>query len=565
MLLKKTQVKIVMLFSLVFIVKLCGIAAAIPAPQEQYVLGLPHKTDHIPPEYVGPADPGFPPSLRKSDPGPFPGVPFRPANPVQTQVPIAGDPVRGSGAIFNLHGQLTHRTLDHAGKTGFGVDEFALPHGAELAMTVLMQRHGGRGPTGDTGVSGFGHALQERAAREDFVVTGELAFVKQYVYHLGREMLTPLGRQELFDRGTRDYYQYADLLPKDGRKLVARSTTQHRMHESARYYLSGFFGLDWEEQARLDLQIEYTGINNTLAGYFACPKSDYRTRESFMGTQAVKTWTDIYLKDAAARLNKMQLSGMTWTPADARYAQSLCAYETVALGYSPFCALFTFEEWEGYEYSVDLEFSGNYGFGSPVGRASGAGWVQETLARLEGRYITSPAAQVNVTLANNPDTFPLDQQLYIDFSHDATMMSVLAAFGLRQFAPILPADKMVEPREVNVAEMFPFAASLAIEHIRTPKPVVANRAEAAANGSSVYAADGEPTEYIHFTLNQRTIPLGKSIPACGDRDDGWCEFGAFMDFQRESLEKAQFDYSCHGNWGPYKYGDLTDGVPLAEA
>ena len=30
--------------------------------------------------------------------------------------------------------------------------------------------------------------------------------------------------------------------------------------------------------------------------------------------------------------------------------QELCAYETVALGYSKFCDLFTKDDWKGYEY-----------------------------------------------------------------------------------------------------------------------------------------------------------------------------------------------------------------------
>ena len=31
--------------------------------------------------------------------------------------------------------------------------------------------------------------------------------------------------------------------------------------------------------------------------------------------------------------------------------QQMCPYETVALGYSKFCELFTEEEWEGFNYA----------------------------------------------------------------------------------------------------------------------------------------------------------------------------------------------------------------------
>jgi hypothetical protein len=54
-------------------------------------------------------------------------------------------------------------------------------------------------------------------------------------------------------------------------------------------------------------------------------------------------------------------------------AQALCAYETVGLGFSHWCGLFTYEEWEGYEYALDIGFTAGTAFASPVGRAIGVG------------------------------------------------------------------------------------------------------------------------------------------------------------------------------------------------
>lgn len=110
-----------------------------------------------------------------------------------------------------------------------------------------------------------------------------------------------------------------------------------------------------------------------------------------------------------------------WSATDAYNAQSLCAYETVGLGYSEFCGLFTYEEWEGYEYSVDINFAGNDMFQSPTGRAVGIGYVVEIMARLQHHLITEPTAQINVTLDSMPETFPLNQTLNFDFSHDTNI------------------------------------------------------------------------------------------------------------------------------------------------
>lgn len=73
---------------------------------------------------------------------------------------------------------------------------------------------------------------------------------------------------------------------------------------------------------------------------------------------------------------------------------------------------------------------------------------------------------------------------------------------------------------------------------------------------------GGPTTYIHFILNQRTLPLYKSFPSCGVRDDGWCELQTFLQVQSASLAEAEYDYSCNGDYPVVPYGTLTNGVPL---
>jgi hypothetical protein len=183
--------------------------------------------------------------------------------------------------------------------------------------------------------------------------------------------------------------------------------------------------------------------------YYNCNNSN--NFRSAGGNNATKQWYTKYLASTTSRLNTLA-PGFSWTVEDSYNAQSLCAYETVAFGFSPFCSLFTYEEWLSYEYSIDIQFAGGNGFASPTGRAIGIGYVQEILARLQRHTIDSPIAQINVTLDNNTETFPLDQQLNFDFSHDTNIMSVLTAFGFRQFAKVLPADRIVE-RELVVSHL----------------------------------------------------------------------------------------------------------------
>ena len=183
--------------------------------------------------------------------------------------------------------------------------------------------------------------------------------------------------------------------------------------------------------------------------YYNCANSN--NFRSAGGNNASVEWYTKYLASTTDRLRTLA-PGFDWNVEDSYNAQSLCAYETVAFGFSPFCGLFTYTEWQSYEYSIDLQFSGGNGFESPTGRAIGIGYVQEILARLQHHTIDSPIAQINVTLDNNTETFPLDQSLNFDFSHDTNIMSILTAFGFTQFAQVLPTDRIV-PHELVVSHL----------------------------------------------------------------------------------------------------------------
>lgn len=353
------------------------------------------------------------------------------------------------------------------------------------------------------------------------------------------------------------YYQYGQLYdPKT--KIIARTTTQDRMLKSAENFMAGFFGLEWTNNATLEVIIEQPNYNVSLAGYFQCNNSNLPVNQG--GANASVTWENIYLANATQRFK--QLSGnYNWTVADSYNAQTLCPYETVAFGYSAFCNLFTYDEWKGFEYSIDLQFNGGYGFQSPVGRAVGIGYVQEVLARLQNHVISTPTGQDNITLDNNTATFPLNQSLYFDFSHDTNMQAVLTAFGFKQFAQFLPPTGPPPNQQLIVSHLEPFGARFDIEVIKAPQPVAANRS--ISSTASPYMSSGGPTTYVHFIINQRTLPLGQSFPACGNRTDGWCELGAFLNSVSNSLAASRYEFACNGKYPAVAYGSITDGVPPA--
>nr|POE74651.1 3-phytase a [Quercus suber] len=516
---------------------------------------IPQYYQTLPELYPGPTPTGEPAFLAQTNPAPFASTTYIPNSPLETQVPIVGN--TNNGNIFHQMGQLSHYFPN---PQGFGVNEYPLPANASIVQLNMLSRHGARYPTTGSGATQLGAKIVNytTGVLGDVTFTGNLSFLNDWTYKLGAEILVPVGKSELFDSGTLHQYMYGHLYPNNGKKIVARSTTQDRMTQSAEYFLAGFFGLQWTQNATLVLAIEADEgtWNNTLAGYDNCANAN--SYQATGGTNATKAWANIYLADATERL-AAQAPGFNWTVTDTYNAQSLCAYETVALGYSAFCGLFTYDEWEGYEYSVDLSFAGNDAFQSPTGRAVGIGYVQEIMARLQHQHITTPMAQVNVTLDNNNRTFPIGQSLNFDFSHDTNIMAILTAFGLTQFATFMPSDHILPNRPLIVSHMEPFGARLDIEVINTPQPLNASRVD------GPHYTNGGHTSYVHFILNQRTIPLGRSFPECGARDDGWCELATFLAVQSSKLREAMYDYSCNGNYPAYPYGTITNGVPLTNA
>lgn len=261
------------------------------------------------------------------------------------------------------------------------MDEYPLPPGANITQVHVIHRHGARYPTLNDGPEQFGKRLAKLVA-DGVRFEGELSFLNDWNYELGDEMLVARGRQELFDSGILHWYNYGRL-HDPSTKIVARTTTQYRMLQSAENFMAGFFGFDWRDNVTIEAVIEANGFNGSASAYNNCPNSSKRL--SYTADEAVDRWKRVYLADATRRFQQLVRGNYTWTVDDSYNMQQLCPYETVALGFSRFCQLFTYDEWKGLEYSDDMQWYGDFSFGSPTARAVGIGQVVETLARMEGQ------------------------------------------------------------------------------------------------------------------------------------------------------------------------------------
>lgn len=102
------------------------------------------------------------------------------------------------------------------------------------------------------------------AASKGWTATGPLSFLNTWTYKLGGELLTPFGRQQLYDLGISMRLKYGFLLSNytdpasriPPRLPVFRTESQDRMLYSAHNFALGFFGYPHMHQYHQLITIE---------------------------------------------------------------------------------------------------------------------------------------------------------------------------------------------------------------------------------------------------------------------------------------------------------------------
>jgi len=425
-------------------------------------------------------------------------------------------------------------------QSSFGIANTSplVPAGCELTQVHLLHRHGARYPTTGAAPSVFATALNAAAATGKLSASGPLAFLNTWEYKLGAEILTPFGRAQLFELGVGFRVKYGNLLKGFTDLPVWRTTSEERMVDSALHFAAGFFGVQaYANDYRQLIEIEAPGFNSTLAPYEQCPNAN----NAIAGIAAnfTNAWADIYLKDAQKRLAP-HLSGLALNSTWLLAMQQTCAYETVALGYSAFCDLFTEEEWNGYEYAVDLAFWYGNGPGNPAVAAQGIGWVHELVSRLTGERITASASTTNATIVGSNVTFPLNQPIFVDATHDTVISAIVVAMNFTSMAKTgpLPSTHIPKDRSYVVNQISPFASNLVGQVLSCPS--------ASSSKSSKAPAAGTPT-HIRWLLNDAVLPLD-GISGCGSSALGLCPLKTFTAGMQQRIKEVDFEFGCFGNY-----------------
>lgn len=235
------------------------------------------------------------------------------------------------------------------------------------------------------------------------------------------------------------------------------------------------------------------------------------------------------------------------TARDAESLIALCAMETVAKEeYSPFCDLFTQKDFEGYEYSMDLDKFYHTGcaetfhqsftprnlksrYGSRLGPVQGIGYVNELLARLTDQPVQDHT-QSNHTLSSNPETFPLGRGTYIDFSHDNLIVAVISAMGLKDDdVSTLDPTEYEDDREWNLSRVVPFSGRMVVERMECSD----------TRGSGRFRRDGAGSQvYVRVLIDDAV----QDLDICEGSREGLCTLENFVESQRYARENGQGDW-----------------------
>ncbi|KAI0823286.1 acid phosphatase [Trametes gibbosa] len=383
------------------------------------------------------------------------------------------------------------------------------PAGCNITQVNILQRHGARYPNAEDGES-YATGVEHLSSAEKFR-DKRLKFLKEYEYQLGADDLVPFGAAQTFEAGQVAFKRYAHLV-NNTRIPFVRAAGAPRVISTATNWTVGFAAASHQRyQPYLNVIIseEY---NNTLNN--DCPNAGNGTRE-----------TGIWLSQFAPSIAKRLLEGapgVELTNTDVFGLLAMCPFESVALEtMSPFCSMFTQDDFRAFEYYGDLEKYYRTGYGEKLGPIQGVGYVNELLARLTGTPVQDR------TTHNASLEFPLDRALYADFTHENLMVAVYAAMGLfKTSTPLdprqLPAPDYPHSWTWVASRMVPFSARMVTERLTCVRESRGRVGEGA---------------YVRVLVNDEVQPL----EFCGGKE-GLCELERFVESQEYARRSGSGDF-----------------------
>lgn len=370
--------------------------------------------------------------------------------------------------------------------------------------------------------------LYQHLQKANISFTGDLEFLNQWNFFMAEpaqrfENLVSTGAYagtlEAFATGVKLRTRYEHLLKQalERRQTSFWASGSKRVVETAKYFGAGFFGIDWNNTANLQVIPETRDRGaDTLTPGRTCRKyaDDVDLYGHGYGARMLYEWRSKYLPPIIARLQR-QNSRIAFNDAHVYSMQELCGFETLALGSSNWCDVFTREEIEQFEYARDLLHYYKAGPGNPYSGAMGMLWLNATANLLkEGPEKTGP--------------------LFLSFVHDGDITPLMSALDLLPQSPDLPTSHMLQNRTFRTSDIIPMGGRIILERLTCPAQQVCwDRAEF-GYPNHLYCSPPQDEHFVRINVNDGIVAL----PGCEGGPGGSCPLEEFMGRVRKRGDDA---------------------------
>ncbi|ODV82206.1 putative acid phosphatase precursor [Suhomyces tanzawaensis NRRL Y-17324] len=392
-------------------------------------------------------------------------------------------------------------------RQGYGIST-DVPEQCTLEQVQLLSRHGERYPSNSVGKKL--EAIYKKFKSYNGTFTGDFGFLNDYTYFVDNSDLyeketSPknsdsnfAGTTDALKHGAAFRRKYGSLF-NENETFPVFSSNSGRCFQTGVFFTRGFFGDDYEDD-----KVTYVVVDedkkmgaNSLTPRAAC--ASYNDTSS----SEVKKLDTTYLKNIITRFQKFA-PGLNLTQGDVSNLFQWCAYELNVRGSSPFCDLFSNEEFIQYSYGTDVS---NY-------YANGAG---NNLTAVIG----STLLNASLTLLKDNSS---SNKVWLSFTHDTDLEIFHSALGLLEPKEDLPTDYIPFPYPYLHSSIVPQGARIYTEKYKCGQ-----------------------SSYVRYIINDAVVP----IPKCSSGPGFSCEFSAYEDYIKERIGNINFAQQC----------DLAEGAP----
>ncbi|KAI1759388.1 histidine acid phosphatase [Hypoxylon sp. FL1150] len=387
----------------------------------------------------------------------------------------------------------------------------ATPQGCTAERAVYLSRHAAIYANDfdyEEYIDPFVSKLENTTA-VDWTKVPPLSFLADWTTPMSdaeQELLTRVGKLEASQLGVTLSFRYPNL------KLPSRvwTSSAERTVKSAESFVRGLEQDDNEINVVSIYESKEAGANS-LTPYSSCP-----AYSSSFGSDQSAVYLEKFTKPIMARLNALAPE-FNFTANDVYGMMELCGYEAVIRGSSPFCDLdlFSPDDWLGWEYTADVMYHYNVGYGNQISGVVGMPWFN---------------ASANVLMADSTD----GQDIFVSFTHRELPPMVFVAMGLFNNSAFggseagindtMPLDRINYRRAWKSSHVLPFLSNLAIERL---------------NCSGSYGYDDG--DYYRVLVNSAPQPL----PDCADGPGTTCSRAGFEKYVQDRVDLFQgFSQKC---------------------